>query len=84
MTGGRLGTAAVPTYPQRAAAATKHNDTVFPPSVIWVGDDGDVNVVTAGGDTVLFPAMTAGSIVPVECKQVLATDTTATIFRRIW
>jgi hypothetical protein len=79
-----LGTAGTPSFPTRAASVTKSDVTKFTPSVIWVGGAGDVNVVTAGGDTVLFPGMIAGAVIPVECVQVLSGSTTATNMIRIW
>jgi len=52
-----------------------------PPITVWVGDPGpvDVNIIPYGRDgdhQVTFPVM-AGMTIPVLCKQVLATGTTA-------
>jgi hypothetical protein len=44
----------------------------------YVGVTGNVTVMTSGGNTVLFVAVPAGSIMPIRCKQVRATGTTAT------
>ncbi len=44
----------------------------------YVGVTGDVTVVTAGGNTVLFKAIPAGKIMPVQALYVKATGTTAT------
>ncbi|HVN56506.1 MAG TPA: hypothetical protein VMT46_19420 [Anaerolineaceae bacterium] len=42
---------------------------------IYVGGNGDVNLVTAGGETVLFKALTAGTILPIKATRVLAAST---------
>ena len=53
------------------------------PTALWVGGAGTVNVKTAGGETLDF-AMAAGTVVPVQCVQVLSAGTTATGLRRVW
>lgn len=45
---------------------------------IYVGGDGDVEVTNRAGETVVFVGAVAGSILPVVCTHVLATNTTAT------
>jgi len=45
---------------------------------IYVGVGGNINILTVGDQTVLFKGATAGSIIPVACKKVLTTSTTAT------
>ncbi|MCF3934197.1 hypothetical protein L1787_12345 [Acuticoccus sp. M5D2P5] len=45
---------------------------------LFVGGAGNVNVVTLGGTTVMFPGVAAGTILPCGVTRVLATDTTAT------
>lgn len=44
---------------------------------IFVGTGGNVNLVTAGGETVLFTNVPNGTLLPVVTKGVLATSTTA-------
>lgn len=46
---------------------------------LYVGGTGNVTVVDADGNTTLFSAVPAGFILPVVCKQVKATGTTATL-----
>ena len=46
---------------------------------LYIGGAGNVKVITAGGSTVLFSAVPAGTILPVQCRTVYATDTTATL-----
>lgn len=45
---------------------------------IYVGVAGNIQVITAGGTTVLFSNVPAGFILPVEVQAVMATNTTAT------
>ena len=47
-------------------------------SALYVGVGGDVKVNVLDGSTVTFVGVAAGSILPVRCKRVFATDTTAT------
>lgn len=52
---------------------TRHCDAIY------VGGAGDVAVITAQGTVaVTFSGMAAGTILPVRCKQVMSTNTTAT------
>ena len=44
---------------------------------IYVGTGGDVEVITAGGHTVVFANAVAGSVIPVMAIKVLAGNTTA-------
>jgi hypothetical protein len=43
---------------------------------LYVGGLGDVEVVTAGGNTVKFTSVPAGTILPIRCTK-LTTNTTA-------
>ena len=52
-------------------------DLTFATRGIYVGTGGDLRVLTLGGDTVTFPDVPAGVILPIRCKRVLATSTTA-------
>lgn len=69
------------TMPEYAVAVTpsdtKHLDQ---PSTIYIGtsSSADIAVVTVGGSTVTFSNVIQGSILPVVCKKVLFTGTTAT------
>jgi hypothetical protein len=44
---------------------------------IYVGGSGDVQLVTAGGETVLFKAISAGTILPIRAHIVMTTNTSA-------
>jgi hypothetical protein len=52
--------------------------------VLYVGTTGNVDVITAGGDTVLFTAMPVGMFMPVEVTRVKATSTTASTIVALW
>lgn len=65
------------------------SDTVnatLPFDAIYVGGVGDVVVVLAGGATVLFEAVPAGTILPIAGIRINSTSTTGskfTVMRRI-
>jgi hypothetical protein len=68
-----------PMFPGGAVTITP-SDTVnlTNPAVIYVGVTGNVQVTTAQGDTVVFTAVPAGSVIPVQVLRVWVTNTTAT------
>jgi len=45
---------------------------------LYVGVGGNINLTTIEGTTVVFVGVSAGVILPVRTKRVLATSTTAT------
>jgi len=51
---------------------------------LYVGGTGDVSVITTGGSTITFSAVPAGTILPVRCRQVKSTGTTATFIDALW
>jgi hypothetical protein len=53
------------------------------PCVLYVGSGGDVDVVTAGGDTVTFAGVQSGSFLPVHVVRVL-TGTSANKIIALW
>ncbi len=53
-------------------------DLAFTARSLYVGGAGDVKVDTANGDTLVFSAVPAGTVLPVAVKKVYATGTTAT------
>ena len=53
------------------------------PCVLYVGIGGDLSVVTAGGDSVSFIAVPAGSFIPVHVIRV-GTLTTANRIIALW
>jgi hypothetical protein len=72
---------------QNAEAVTKSDSTVFSPPTIglWVGGTGDVAVRMYGSQTsVTFTAVPDGTMLPIQCDQVLDTGTDATDIVRLW
>ena len=52
--------------------------------ILYVGGQGDLNVITSGGETALFQNVPEGIWSPVQVIQVLAADTTATDLVANW
>jgi hypothetical protein len=77
-----------PTFPMFPGGATTFtaSDTVnlLTPSIIYVGNNGNVKVTTAQGDETIFLNVQSGSVVPVQVLRVWATGTTATNMLRIY
>lgn len=46
---------------------------------LWVGGVGNVTLITAKGNTVLFTAVPAGTFLPIQFTHVKLTATTATL-----
>jgi hypothetical protein len=64
-------------YPGNAAAITVSDTVDLPqPSIIYVGDFGNVSVITAFGNTVTFTGLNSGQVIPVQVRRVLSTGTT--------
>jgi len=63
-----------------AFAITPHdtNALAITAEAIYVGGAGAVKVTTAGGSTVVFSAVPAGSVIPLKCNLVFAAGTDAT------
>jgi nitrogen fixation protein len=63
-----------------AAAITPHDTNLLTVTTraVYVGGAGDLAVVMFNGDEVTFPAVPAGTVLPVRAKKVKATGTTAT------
>ena len=60
--------------------------TEFPNNgcVLYVGAAGNLNVLTAGGDTIVFTGVLAGTFLPVQVVRVLSASTTATGIIGLW
>jgi hypothetical protein len=66
--------------PDNAAAVTPNDSTdLTNKGILYVGGAGNVSVVTAGGDTVTFSGVAAGTFLPVMVARVRSTNTTATL-----
>ena len=78
-----------PCYGTGARAVTPSDTAAFPPSYIYVGGAGNVAVMPADQDgnasptAVTFTAPPVGSVLPIMCCRVMATNTTATLLVRI-
>lgn len=63
----------------RASAVTKSDSTVVNCRALYVGGTGDVAVIPYGQTgAVTFPAVPAGTILPIACAKIMSTNTTAT------
>jgi len=75
-------------YGTSAIAVSKSDTAAFPPSIIYVGGAGVVNVTPADQAGAASPAQVlftvpAGGVVPCMCIQVFNTSTTATLLVRV-
>ena len=73
-----------PMFPGDAALITTSDTVTFNPSVLYIGVGGTVRVLTAQGTDILFSAVPAGFILPVQVIRVYATNTTASSMARIY
>jgi len=60
-----------------AVAVVPDDDVDQTYNALYVGEVGDVAVITESGESVIFVAVPAGSILPIRVKRVLATGTDA-------
>lgn len=58
---------------------TPSDSTVFSVTsrCVYIGTGGDLAVVMAGGQTVIFKNCSAGQLLPLRVKSIMATNTTA-------
>lgn len=59
-----------------AVTASDTADNIF--AGLYIGAAGDVTVVTAAGNTVLFKAVPVGTIIPINVIKVKSTGTAST------
>jgi hypothetical protein len=52
--------------------------------VLYVGTTGNIRVLTAGGDDIIFTGVAGGSYMPVQVLRVFDTDTTASNIIALW
>lgn len=55
-----------------------HADQPHVCRAVYVGGAGDLKVTMAQGGEVIFHGVVAGSMLPIQCSRIHATDTTAT------
>ena len=60
----------------RAFLVTTSDSTTFSPSTLYVGTEGNLRVLTVGGDDVVYSNVSAGFF-PIIVTKVFATNTTA-------
>lgn len=63
---------------------TADNELTYVARALYIGGSGNVSLKTGNGETVLFTAVEAGSILPIEVRQVFATNTTASAIVAIY
>lgn len=76
-----------PTSPINDAASVTPddlNDLASLPRALYVGTAGNLAVVTAGGQSVSFNNIPAGSLLPLRARRVSATGTTAGDILALW
>jgi len=76
-----------PISPARSATTVVPSDTGTLPHVsraLYVGQAGDVAVVMAGGETVTFEAVAAGSLLPIRVSRVNSTATSGAGIIALW
>jgi len=54
------------------------------PCVLYIGTGGNLRVMTAGGDDVVFSNVLGGTTLPVQVIRVYATNTTASNIVAMW
>lgn len=77
----------ISTYPIRNAASVTPNDSTDLTHVsraIYVGGAGDMQLTTAGGDTVTLIGLLVGTYMPIEASRIWSTSTTATNIVALW
>lgn len=75
------------TAPARDAAAVAPNDAAdlaVLPRALFIGQPGDVSARLAGGQTVVFRNIQAGSVLPIRAARVNSTGTTAADILALW
>lgn len=71
-----VGSSGAPAY--NGFAVTPNNSTEIFARSLYIGGAGDVSVMMAGGTTLTFVGVQAGTILPVRVQRVRTTGTTAT------
>ena len=72
----RQGTTGVVVTPSDSTDITGSNANT--PATLFVGNGGDIDVITLGGSTLLLKNIADGSFLPIQVTRVKATLTTAT------
>ena len=70
--------------PTATSAIATDNDEVVPTRAVFIGGAGNLNVITAEGQTVLITAPAVGVFHPIAVVTILSTSTTATPILACW
>ena len=67
--------------PQTWFTISKSDSTEMPNNFIglYVGGTGDVNCLMQDGSQVVFKAVPVGTYIPIRCRRIMSTSTTATL-----
>lgn len=76
----RAASAAFYNIASTAAVVTPNDSTdIAKTKSVYVGGTGNLNVDMAGGGTVLFSGIPAGTVLPIQVTRIRASSTTATL-----
>ena len=67
-----------------AVVPSDANELDHSPAILYCGVGGNIAVVTAGGESVTFVGVVAGTWLPCQVRQVMDTSTTATNMVYCW
>lgn len=67
-----------------AQEVTNDVDLPYATSGLYVGTGGDVEVIMKAGNTVVFPDVPSGSILPIRITRVVDANTTALGLIALW
>jgi hypothetical protein len=56
------------------------DDVPYVSRFLYAGGTGDIKLITCSGETVLFKAVPAGTIIPVRARRVLSAGTSANMY----
>jgi len=59
-------------------------DLTYVTRAVWVGGEGDLEVIMASGSTVVYHSVPAGTLLPIRVSRVKAGNTTATNIVAVW
>lgn len=79
------------TRPASKLVAVTPSDTVdiatvngFYPRALWVGGAGNLVIVSPDGSSALISGAAAGTLLPIQCRRVNSTSTTATLIAGLY
>lgn len=73
-----------PGFHAASVTPSDSNELTNASRALYVGGDGDLRVKMAGGETVTFSGVVAGTLLPFRVRQVFSTSTTATNIVAVW